>query len=190
MPTVFLSAAAVTSVVGSMARKPASSRGGRPGLSRALGTELAQAKSQTLLGQRLLEKSKRANGLGSAARLRIGIGGHEDAANAEALADFVSGIDAIARTNQANVHEHHVWALALGDADRLLGRDGNGDHDMAHRLQQASCVQGNIELILDDQDAQRTCLQILRIALLGWGTTAVRASRGQPKMHRIWPSLQ
>src|SRR5262245_26497819 len=144
MPTVFLSAAAVTSVVGSMARKPASSRGGRPGLSRALGTELAQAKSQTLLGQRLLEKSKRANGLGSAARLRIGIGGHEDAANAEALADFVSGIDAIARTNQANVHQHHIWALALGDADRLIGRTGNGDHGIDTSIQHAAWVAGQI----------------------------------------------
>src|SRR5215470_8982754 len=162
----------------------------RPRKPGALSTDLAQAKPQALFGQRLFEKTKRVNGLGPVARLRIGIGGDEDAANAKALANFVSGIDAIARTNQANVHEHHVWTLPLGDADRLLGGNGDGDDDMAHRLQQASCMQGNVELILDDQDAQRAYLQIPRIALLGWDATAVWTSRGQPKVHRLWSSLQ
>src|SRR5262249_39750643 len=138
----------------------------------------------------LLEKTKRVNGRGPAARLRIGVGGHKDAANAEALADFVSGVDSVARTNQTNIHEHHVRALQLGDADRLIGRSGDGDHDMPHRLQQPFGVEKNKNLTLEDQDAWWACLKFWRVPLLGGDAPAVWTRRGQPKMHRLWPSLQ
>jgi hypothetical protein len=67
----------------------------------------------------------------------------------------------------------------------LLGRDRNRDNDVAQCLQQASRVERNIELILDDQDAQRPELRILGIASLAWSRAALRTRHGQPKAHRV-----
>ena len=59
-----------------------------------------QSGSQTLLGERLLKKSDRLNSFGSSACPGIGVGRHEYAADAEAAANFVSGIDSVAGADQ------------------------------------------------------------------------------------------
>ena len=97
--------------------------------------------------------------------------------------DLISGIDSIARTDQANIHQHHVGMLSLGDADRLISGDSDGDDDVAEGLQQPSGMQRNVELILDDQDAQRPRLHFRLIAMLRRSSTSLRSGRGQPKMH-------
>src|SRR6476646_3684250 len=127
---------------------------------------LAQAEFQTLFGERLLEKPERLARQRPLPGLRVGIGRHEYAADAQALADLVSSLDPIARSIESNVHEHHIWTFPFGKMNGLIRRDGDTDDHMTKLLQQLLGVKRNEELILDNQDTQRPRLQVRLIALL------------------------
>jgi hypothetical protein len=81
---------------------------------------LAQAEFQTLFGERLLEKPERLARQRPLAGLRVGVGRHEYAAYAQALADLIGGLDPIARSIESNIHEHDIWMFLFGKIDGLI----------------------------------------------------------------------
>jgi hypothetical protein len=91
-----------------------------------LAANATQSEPQALLGERFLEKPKWPYSFGAATGLRICIRGDENAGDPEATMDFFRGIDAVARSQQPNVHEHHVGPLPFGNRNGLIGGHGDG----------------------------------------------------------------
>src|SRR5882724_6451071 len=81
---------------------------------------LAEAELQTSLGERLFEKPQRLACQRPLARLRVGVSRHEYAADSQALADLIGGLNPIARTIESNVHEHHIWTFLFGKKNGLI----------------------------------------------------------------------
>src|SRR5689334_24844968 len=80
-------------------------------LSLETSNRLAEAELQTVFGERLLKKPEWLARQRPLASLRIGVGRHEYAAYAQALADLVGGLNPIAQSNKSNIHEHHIWTF-------------------------------------------------------------------------------
>ena len=73
--------------------------------------DLAQTELQTVFGERLFEKPQRLACQRPLACLRVRVRRHEYTADSEALADLVRSLDAIARSIESNIHEHHIWTF-------------------------------------------------------------------------------
>jgi len=138
---------------------------------------------QALLGERFLQKSERLYGRRPSACLRIGVGSDEDAADAKSGKNFFGSFYAVASANETDVHQHHIGALTLSKSDRLIRRYRGADDSMAEGLKQRLRMQRDEKLVLNDQDAEGSTLELGTIALIAWLIAVMGRHRGQPELH-------
>ena len=104
---------------------------------------------------RLLQPAERLGGCGPPPRLRIGMRGREDAANAMVAKQFESRIDAVALAREAYIHQYESGALFDGERDRLFGGSRDADEIEACFGQGFFDLHGDEEVVFDDHDPRR-----------------------------------
>ena len=91
--------------------------------------------------------------LGELASCWVGVRAGEDAANTQALVDHDRRFDAVRDAREADVHQHEIGMLALGDVERFRSGRRETDAFDADRAQLQLAVDRNEVLVFDDQYA-------------------------------------
>jgi hypothetical protein len=139
---------------------------------------------------RFLEKSKRVDGLSTAARLWVRVGGYKKGWDTKAVEHLVGSVNAVAGADKANVDERDVRLLALRDAHGFVRRNRHAHNRVTEYLQYILHIERDEKFIFNDQYAKRSRIQIGIAVLFVWIIATARRVGGEPELSGEWVAVQ